>query len=198
MGEPGVARKPWSNKKETDVKRMVGVVVVALLPISALSLGFASAAGAATTGFTCSKLTGNFETSSNATFGGCTDPANTGKSGTVPVLALISGGSSAKITWAKKLGTTTLTKIVFSETSTDTCPLGSDGMTQDLEYQVTAVLGASTGKAKASIKKGWTLHSIKGKTQSTNAFICIDNSDGPGAGTLSLLPGTKVDFGPKP
>jgi hypothetical protein len=176
---------------------MILVVLVALLPVSALSLGLASAAAAAT-GFTCSKLTGNFETKPNATFGGCTDPANTGGSGTVPVMALISGGSSAKVTWAKKLGTTPLTKISFSATSTDTCPIGSDGSTQDLEYQVTAVLGTSTGKAAKSIKKGWTLHSIAGTKQSTEAFICIDNSSGPDAGALSLLPGTKVDFGPKP
>ena len=181
------------------MKRMVGVVLVALLPVSGLTLGLASAAAAAT-GFTCSKLTGNAESGSNpkATFGGCTDTANTAGSGTVPILSLISGGTSGKITWAKSYGTTPLTKIVFSETATDTCPTGSDGSTQDSEYQVTAVLGTSTGKAAKSIKKGWTLHSIKGTKQSTNAFICIDLSSGPDAGALSLLPGTKVDFGPKP
>jgi hypothetical protein len=156
------------------MRRAIGVVALMVLPMAAATLGFASMASAATASVTCSKLKVNL-TSDIATLSGCTDPANTGKSGTLPVGALAGGaGSTGTITW-NKTGTTNITETAFNTISPDKCPSGYT------EYEAVAKITGGTGKAEKSIKKGWTFQ----------AYVCVNLT----TSAVELLPGSKVDIG---
>jgi len=147
-----------------------------VLPISVATFGFASMA-AATTGVTCSKLAVSL-TTGNATISGCTDPANTGKSGTIPISELAGGtGSMGTITWHGTVGTTTITETAFNTITPDKCPTGYT------EYEAQATVTGGSGTSLKSIKKKWTFQ----------AFVCANLT----TDKFMLLKGTKVEIGPK-
>jgi hypothetical protein len=157
------------------MRRAIGVVALLVLPMTAATFGFASMASAATASVTCSKLKVNL-TSDLATLSGCTDPANTGKSGTIPIGELAGGaGSMGTITWHGTVGTTTVTETEFATVAKDKCPTGYT------EYEVKANITGGTGASLKSIKKGWTFE----------AFVCANLT----TDQFELLPGTKVDIG---
>ncbi len=105
------------------MRRAISVAAIMVLPISVATFGFASMA-AATTGVTCTKLAVSL-TTGNATLSGCTDPANTGKSGTIPIASLAGGaGSMGTITWHGTVGTTNITETAFNTITPDKCPTG--------------------------------------------------------------------------
>jgi len=146
-----------------------------VLPVAALTIGSASMAAAAS-GVTCSKLAVSL-TTGNATLSGCTDPANTGKSGTIPISELAGGvGSMGTITW-HGTGTTTITETAFNTITPDKCPTGYT------EYEAEATITGGTGVALKSIKKKWTFQ----------AFVCANLT----TDKFALLKGTKVEIGPK-
>jgi len=147
-----------------------------VLPISAATFGFASMAAAAS-GVTCSKLAVSL-TTGNATISGCTDPANTGKSGTIPISELAGGtGSMGTITWHGTVGTTTITETAFNTITPDKCPTGYT------EYEAQATVTGGTKTSLKSIKKKWTFQ----------AFVCANLT----TDKFMLLKGTKVEIGPK-
>lgn len=163
------------------MRRVLGVVALCALPISVLSVslaGTASAASPATAGVICKKLHANFLTGGTGKIAKCSDTANTGGKGKFPVASLMSG--SGTITW-NGTGTTTLTGIVATSVTPDTCPVAADG-TQESEFTVTGNVTGGTGKAKKSIKAGWTLAST----------VCVDLA---GTGAVTLLPGTTLQIG---
>jgi hypothetical protein len=158
------------------MRRAIGVAAIMLLPVSAATFGFASMAAAAST-VTCSKLAVSL-TTGNATLSGCTDPANTGKSGTVPISELAGGvGSMGTITWHGTVGTTAITETAFNTITPDKCPTGYT------EYEAVAKITGGTGTSAKSIKKGWTFQ----------AFICANLT----TDKFMLLKGTKVEIGAK-
>ena len=163
------------------MRRVLGVVALCALPISLLSVslaGTASAASPATASVVCKKISGNFLTGTTGKLSGCTDTANTGGSGTFPIAAL--GTGSGNITW-NGTGTTALTSVTPTGVTPDTCPNDAGG-TQESEFLVTADISGGTGKAKKSIKKGWTLTST----------VCVDLA---GTGAFKVLKGTTVQIG---
>jgi len=159
------------------MRRAIGVVALMVLPVSVATVGFASMAAAAS-GVSCSKLVVSL-TTGNGKLSGCTDPANTGKTGTFPIATLVSGvGSTGTITW-NKTGTTNITVTTFGTVTPNACPTGYT------EYEAMATITGGTGEAAKSIKKKWTFQ----------AFVCVDASSAPIS--IELLPGSKVEIGPK-
>ena len=136
--------------------------------------GTASAASPAT-GVSCSKLGGSVSSTGavKGKLSGCTDPANTGGSGTFKSQM---GSTTGTVKW-NGTGTTTATGITDTTVSPSTCP------SSDTEVEVTGTISGGTGAAAKSIKKGWTFQ----------AFICAN----PVTGAISLAPGTKWNMGPK-
>jgi hypothetical protein len=161
------------------MRRALSVVALMALPIAAVSVGWTGVAGAstrvatATTGVACSKISGGIG-GTTGKLSGCSDSANTGGSGTFPIAALT--GGSGSITWHGTVGTTALSGVTATATTTNKCPTG------DTEYEVSGKVSGGTGKSLKSIKKGWTLQ----------AFVCVTAS-----GNFSLLKGQKVNIGPK-
>ncbi len=140
----------------------------------------AQAASTATTGVSCSGLSGKVVLSTDSAtikLTKCNDTANTGGSGTTKGSET---STTASITWKGK-GTTTEDKVTNTSVSPDTCPTPTGG-TQDIEELSTATVTGGTGAAKKSIKKGWTVQ----------AYVCFDS----GNSSISLLPGTDYKIGP--
>jgi hypothetical protein len=154
------------------MRKAIGVIALMVLPLGAATVGFVGTAAAAT-GVSCTKLTGK-ATGSKGTVSGCTDTANTGGSGTFNPSSLLSGG---KITWAKKVGTTTIDNVNPVTVTPNKCPKG------DTEYEITADIESSTGKTAKSIKDGWTLQ----------VYVCLNNT----TEAFSILKGTKLEIGAK-
>jgi hypothetical protein len=140
----------------------------------------AQAASVSTTGVSCTGLSGKVDLKNDSAtikLTGCNDTANTGGKGTTKGSET---STKASITW-NKTGTTTEGSVKNTEVTPDTCPTPTGG-TQDIEELSTATVTGGTSKAKASIKKGWTIQS----------HVCYDS----GNSELSLLPGTDYQIGP--
>ena len=147
------------------MRRILSVVALCALPVSVLTVGFATTASAATN-VSCSKLSGNIS-GTTGKLTKCSDTANTGGSATFPISSLTSG--SGTITW-HGTGTTAVTVSATPNGGT-ACAAG------DTEYAVTGTTGASTGAAKKSIKKKSTI----------GALVCLSST-----GAFTLVP--KTDF----
>jgi len=148
------------------------ILATSLTAVTTLSLGVAwTATASASSSVACSKLKANAD-KAKGTISGCTDTANTGGKGTFPVAALASG--SGTITW-NKTGTTKVDNGTFATVSPSACPTG------DTEYSATGDVSGGTGKAKKSIKKGWTYE----------ADVCLNSS----TGAITLVKGTDMHFG---
>jgi hypothetical protein len=147
--------------------------------IGAMAYAGTAAAGAgpatAATGVTCTKLTGLVNTMNDTakiTLSGCNDTANTGGGGKT---SGSEGATTGTITWNGGKGTTKLDDIVTT-TPTGTCP------STDLEEMTTGNVSGGTGKAKASIKKGWV----------NTSYVCYN----PSNNKLTLAPGTEYTIAP--
>jgi hypothetical protein len=164
------------------MRRWLLAGVMLAFPVAG-ALTFASQAQAAsitTTGVVCTGLSGKVVLSNDSAtikLSGCNDTANTGGKGTTKGSE---SSTKASITW-NKTGTTTEDDVANNTVSPDTCPTPTGGI-QDIEELSTATVTGGTSKAKASIKKGWTVQ----------AYVCFNSGDSE----LSLLPGTKYQIGP--
>jgi len=143
------------------------LVTVALAVPASLTTAFAGPAWALT-GASCTKLAATAGNPSTGTLSGCSDPANTGKSGKLS--STVSGSSgTGTITW-NKTGTTT-TSFTFKVVTPDKCPSGA------VEAKETGTVTGGSGAALKSIPKG----------QKTSATVCANTSKN----TVTLLKGTK-------
>jgi hypothetical protein len=156
------------------MRRLALLFALLTVPISSLCVALAGpAAAAAGVTTSCSKLTGSL-TAPKVTLSKCNDTANTGGRGTIPTSSIEAGAGT--ITW-NGTGKTKVDDITIAATSTNACPKGST------EEEVTGNVTGGTGAAVTSIKKGYSLQ----------AFVCANSS----TASISLAPGTKVNFGKK-
>lgn len=89
-------------------------------------------------------------TSGAVTIGKCSDPKNTGKSGTIPNAAVLASGGTAVISWANG-GTSTVVFAAPVVSSPGACPAG------DTEFSVSGSVTAGTPPSVNSIPVGDTV-----------------------------------------
>jgi hypothetical protein len=157
------------------MRRWIMSAVVLAFPLVGAMTYAGTANAVATTGVTCTKLTGTVNLVKNVvkvTISGCNDSANTGGTGTQTSTANPIP-TSGTITWKGK-GTTTFDNEMTSEPGQGVCPKG------DLEEVTTATVNGGTNPALKSIKVGWVSHST----------VCYGN------GKLTLAKGTKYTIAP--
>jgi hypothetical protein len=146
------------------MRRIVMFTAAMAISTSIVTVGLAGSASAATR-TTCSTFTGNF-VFAVASLTGCTDPANTGGSGT-PNLDLVPPGTEAGVMIAWLSGGTTTVTMTFVQT-TKGCPAG------DTDYALSGKVTGSTGVGA----------SVKGKL---HGEVCVDANE-----NFMLKPGTKL------